>query len=169
MTVLPDQQGFTLIELIVVIVVLGILALAGTFGLKQAMDGYSLARANTTSTQKAQIALDRITIELSHITFNSASARYNISAGTASSITYTANFGGADESGTIITLSGIQVLLKNFSLIDGVTGLQFSYLDGNGNSVGVTSANMRLINIALTVQVTSTATRLYTARVALQQ
>ena len=102
MTLLPDQQGFTLIELIVVMVVLGILVLGGIFGLKQVMDGYTLAQANATSTQKAQNALDRITIELSHITYNSSGVRYNVSAGTASSITYTANFGGADETHTII-------------------------------------------------------------------
>jgi len=171
MTFFPDQRGFSLIELIVVIVVLGILGAAGALGLKQVLDGYTLAQANSGSTQKAQNALDRITIELSHITFNSGSSCYNISAGTASSITYTANFGGADESGTIINLSGTQVLLKNFPLTDGVAanGLQFSYLDGNGNPVGATDANMRLIDIALMVQVTSTATRTYTARVALQK
>ena len=83
-----------MIELIVVIVVLGMLVLGGIFGVKQIMDGYNLAQANATSTQKAQNALGRITIELSHITYNSSGARYNISAGTANSITYTANFGG---------------------------------------------------------------------------
>jgi prepilin-type N-terminal cleavage/methylation domain-containing protein len=171
MTVLPDRQGFTLIELIMVIVVLGILVLGGIFGLRQVMDGYTLAQANANSTQKAQNAMDRITIELSHITYNVSGARYNVSAGTVNSITYTANFGGADESGTIINLSGTQVLLKNFPLTDSVAtnGLQFSYLDGNGNAVGATSTNMRLIHIALTVQVTPSATRIYNARVALQQ
>ena len=171
MTVLPDHQGFTLIEFIMVIVVLGILGLGGFFGLRQVMDGYTLAQANADTTQKAQNALDRITIELSHITYDIGGARYNISAGTVNSITYTANFGGADESGTTINLSGTQVLLKNFPLTDSVAanGLQFSYLDGNGSSVGATSANMRLIHIALTVQVTPNATRIYNARVALQQ
>ncbi len=126
MTDHPNQQGFTMIEFIVVIVVLGILVLGGIFGLKQAMDGYSLAQASATSTQKAQNALDRIVSELSHITYNSGSARYSITAGTASSITYTANFGGTDESGTVITLSGNQVLLKNYLLTDSVAtnGLQ---------------------------------------------
>ena len=81
MTILPDQKGFTLIELIVVMVVLGVLMAVGSFGLGRAMDGYNLAQANSESTQKAQNALDRITIELSHITYNSGLSGYNVSAG----------------------------------------------------------------------------------------
>lgn len=157
-----------MIELIVVIVVLGILGATGTFGLKQIMDGYSLAKANAMSTQKAQNALDRITIELSHIIYIPGESRYNISAGTSNSITYTANFGGADETSTI-NLSGTQVLLNNIPLTDGVNGLQFSYFDGNGTAVAATSTDMRLIEIALTVQVTPSATRTFNARVMLQQ
>jgi prepilin-type N-terminal cleavage/methylation domain-containing protein len=169
MTFFPDQKGFTLIELIIVIVILGILGAAGALGLKQAMDGYNLAKANSTSTQKAQNALDRIVIELAHITYSGS--YYNISTGGTNIITYNANFGGTDETSTI-QLSGTQVLLKNNLLIDNVTGLQFSYLDGNGTDLGASVANnasLRLIQVALTVQVISGVTRLYTARVALQQ
>jgi prepilin-type N-terminal cleavage/methylation domain-containing protein len=174
MTVLPNQKGFTLIEIIVVIVVLGILMSVGLFGLQQAMDGYNMAQASTTSTQKAQNALDRITCELSHMTFNSGGQRYNVSAGTLTSITYTANFGGAgDETHTINQNANLVRFDNNDNLVltDGVVtnGLQFTYFDGNGNTVGATSTDMRLIGITLTVQVTTSATRTYNARVALQQ
>lgn len=162
-----------MIELIVVMVILGILLTAGFFGLKQAMDGYNLARANSMSTQKAQNALDRITIELSHIVYNSSLARYAISAGTGTSITYTANFGGTDETHTI----DLNQNLIRFDtddaklLLDGVAanGLQFSYTDGNGNPVGATSPDMRLVGIVLTVQVTAGAARTFNTQVALQQ
>jgi prepilin-type N-terminal cleavage/methylation domain-containing protein len=173
MTLLPDQKGFTMIELIVVIVVLGLLVLGGIFGVKQIMDGYSLAQANATSTQKAQNALGRIAIELSHITYNSSGGRYNLSAGTVNSVTYIANFGGADETHTINQNADLVRFDNNdnMPLTDRVVtnGLQFSYWDGNGNSVGATAADMRLIEIALMIQVTPTVTRTYNARVALQQ
>jgi prepilin-type N-terminal cleavage/methylation domain-containing protein len=170
---LPNQKGFTLIELIVVMVVLGILMSVGFVGLQQAMDGYNLSLASATTTQKAQTALDRITCELSHMTYDSGGLRYNISAGTGTSITYTANFGGADETHTI-DQNGSLVRFdndNNLVLTDGVAanGLQFSYLDGNGNAVGATAMDMRLIGIALTVRVTPTANRTYNARVALPQ
>jgi prepilin-type N-terminal cleavage/methylation domain-containing protein len=169
----PNQRGFTLIELILVIVVLGILMSVGLFGLQRAMDGYNLAQASATSTQKAQNALDRIAIELSHITYSSSGSRYNISAGTANSITYIANFGGADETHTINQNANLARFDNNDNLpfTDRVaaSGLQFSYLDGSGNAVAATSTNMGLIEIALTVQVSSNGTRTFTARVALQQ
>jgi prepilin-type N-terminal cleavage/methylation domain-containing protein len=171
MILIPDHKGFTMIELIVVIVILGILGVTGTFGLRQVMDGYTLAQASAISTQKAQNALDRIAIELSHIVYLSGGARYNISTGNTTSITYTANFGGADETSTI-NLSGTQVLLNNIPLTDGVAanGLQFSYFDGDGTTgAAATDMNMRLIGIALTVQMTPGATRTYNARVTLQQ
>jgi prepilin-type N-terminal cleavage/methylation domain-containing protein len=168
-----DQRGYSLIEIIVVIVVLGILMSVGLFARQRAMDGDSLAQASATSTQKAQIALDRITIELSHITYNSSLGRYNISVGTGTSITYIANFGGSDETHTIDqNTSQVRFDTDNTKpLTDGVVsnGLQFTYFDGNGNSVAATSLDMRLIGIALTVQVTSTASRTFNARVALQQ
>ena len=170
---LQSQRGFTLIEIIVVMIVLGIMALMGSFGLERAMDGYNLAQANSESTQKAQNALDRITIELSHITYNSGLLRYNITAGTASSITYTANFGGADETHTIDQNANLVRYdnNSNLPLTDRVVtnGLQLTYFDGNGAAVGATSTGMRLIGIALTVQVVTGVTRTYNARVALQQ
>ncbi|MBI4763268.1 MAG: type II secretion system protein [Deltaproteobacteria bacterium] len=172
-TLIPDQRGFTMIELIVVMVILGILLTAGFFGLKQAIDGYNLAQANSMSTQKAQNALDRITIELSRIVYNSSLARYAISAGSGTSITYTANFGGSDETHTIdLNLNLIRLDTDDTKpIIDGVAanGLQFSYADGNGNPVGATSPDMRLVGIALTVQVIAGVTRTYNTRVTLQQ
>lgn len=170
----PTQaEGFTLIEVIVVMVVLGVLAAMGSFGLERAMDGYNLAQANAASTQKAQNALDRITIELARITYNSAGLRYNVTAGTGSSITYTANFGGADETHTI-NQNGSLVRFDNndsLALTDGVVanGLQLTYFNGNGTVVGATSPAMRLIGISLEGQVIPGVTRTYNARVALQR
>jgi len=173
MALSSNQHGFTLIEFIVVMIVLGILVLGGVFGLRQVVDGYGLARDNSVSTQKVQNALDRIVIELSHVTSNSNGTRYNITAGTPGSISYTANFGGANENHTIDQNGNLVRLDTNDGLVltnqVTVNGLQFSYMDGNGNTVAATATNMRLIGIALTVQVTPSVTRTFNARVALQQ
>jgi prepilin-type N-terminal cleavage/methylation domain-containing protein len=173
MRIFPNQRGFTLIEFIVVMIILGILVFGGVLGLRQVMDGYGIARDNSASTQKVQNALDRIVIELSRITYNGTSQHYNVTAGTAGSISYTANFGGADENHTI-DQSGSLVRMDSDSalvLTDQVTanGLQFSYMDGSGNAVTATDATMRMIGIALTVQVIPGVTRTFNARVALQR
>jgi prepilin-type N-terminal cleavage/methylation domain-containing protein len=172
MSLLQSQRGFTLIEIIVVMIVLGIMALMGSFGLGRAIEGYKLARENSEVSQKAQNALDRLAIELSHIPFNTGTSRYNISAGNAGSLTYTANFGGADEIHTL-TQAGNQLLLDNLPLTDLVVagnGLQFSYLDKDGNTVGGGGPDpaLRIIQISLSLRGLVNVTRTYNTRVALQ-
>ena len=119
------------------------------------MTGYNLARENSQVSQKAQNALDRLAIEFSHIPFNSGMSRYTISAGTAGSLTYTANFGGADEIHTI-NQGGDQLRLDNLPLTDLVTtnGLQFSYfnVDGNDGGWGRTDPALRIIGISLSLR-----------------
>jgi prepilin-type N-terminal cleavage/methylation domain-containing protein len=173
MRVFSNQSGFTLIEIIIVMIILGILTVGGVFGLNEVTNGYQRTQANAASTQKAQNALDRMVIELSHITYSSSGARYNVTAGSGSSLTYTANFGGSDETHTIDQSGNLARFDTDNTkiLTDGVVtnGLQFSYFDGNGNAVAATSTDMRLIGVSLTVQVISGVTRTYSARVALQQ
>jgi prepilin-type N-terminal cleavage/methylation domain-containing protein len=173
MSSLHSQRGFTLIEIIVVMVVLGLMALMGSFGLERAIDGYNLARENSQISQKAQNALDRLAVELSHIPYSSLLSRYTISAGTAGSLTYTANFGGANEIHTF-TQSGNQLLLDNLPLTDLVVsgnGLQFSYLDKDGNAVGggAIDPGLRIIQISLSLRgPNANVTRTFNTRVALQ-
>ena len=171
MSLIQSQRGFSLIEIVVVIVVLGIMALMGSFGLERAMDGYNLARENSQISQKAQNALDRLAIELSHIPFNGGSSRYAISAGTAGSLTYTANFGLANEVHTINQVND-QVMLDNFPLTDLVpgNGLQFTYLTAGGTVLGGgTDPALRIIQISLSLQGPYVnVTRTFDARVALQ-
>ena len=52
MSSLQSQRGFTLIEIIVVMIVLGRMVLMGSFGLGRAMEGYNLARAKTAKSPK---------------------------------------------------------------------------------------------------------------------
>lgn len=172
MTPLQSQRGFTLIEIIVVMVVLGIMALMGSYGLGRAIEGYNLARENSEVSQKAQNALDRLAIELSHIPFDTGTSRYTISAGTAGSLTYTTNFGGVNETHTI-TQTGNQVLVDNLPLTDLVVtgnGLQFSYLDKDGNAVGGGGPDpaLRIIQISLSLRGSVNITRTFNTRVALQ-
>lgn len=166
-----NQRGFTLIEIIVVMVIMGFLVLLGSFGLNHAVDGYVLARDNAHLSQKAQAALDRITVELSNITFNGT--RYNVSAGNGTSITYTANFGGADETHTII-LVGTEVHFDNIPLTDQVvpgTGLQLTYMNSANppGTVGATDTTMRLIGVSLSLSGPNNTSRTFTTRVALQR
>ncbi len=174
MSLIQSQRGFTLIEIVVVIVVLGIMALMGSFGLERAMDGYNQSLENSQISQKAQIALDRLAIELSHIPFNGLLARYSISAGNAGSLTYTSNFDGVNGLHTVNQVND-QVRLDNLPLTDlAVTGngLQFTYLNAAGTDLGAggaTDAALRIIQISLSLRGPNVnVTRTFNARVALQ-
>jgi prepilin-type N-terminal cleavage/methylation domain-containing protein len=84
-----DEKGFTLIEVIVSLVLIGIMAAIAGMGLVRIVEGYVFAKKNAETAQKAQIAIARIAKELGAATGITA-------AGTAS-ITYTRT-----GSGTII-------------------------------------------------------------------
>ena len=85
------SSGFTLIELIVVIVILGIISIFGTFFLVNMVKSYMWATDNAHLTQKAQVALTRIAVETAYA--DSASVVI-----TGNTITYNATY--PDEAAT---------------------------------------------------------------------
>ncbi|KAF0157201.1 MAG: hypothetical protein FD159_1471 [Syntrophaceae bacterium] len=62
--VIGSQAGFTLIEVIVSLVLLGILVSMGGMAILQVVQGYSTTRENATITQQSQLAMSRITREI---------------------------------------------------------------------------------------------------------
>ena len=61
------QQGFALIELMAVIVLVGIIATFSAFFLRTGFSGYLNTKNNTEGALNAQMALDRISMELRNI------------------------------------------------------------------------------------------------------
>ena len=62
--VIGSQAGFTLIEIIVSLILVGILASMGGMAIVQVVQGYMTTRENSAVTQKAQLAMSRITREI---------------------------------------------------------------------------------------------------------
>ena len=77
---IPDKTGFTLVELVTVILIAAILSTIAGMGLVQIANGYVFARENAAAAQKAQVALARLVRELSSIKA--------ITSATAASLTY---------------------------------------------------------------------------------
>ena len=66
------QQGLTLIELVTVIVLVGIIASFTTFLLYSGIDGYMSTKNSTEGAINAQMALDRISLELRDLDYFSS-------------------------------------------------------------------------------------------------
>lgn len=106
---MKKDAGFTLIEVIAVLVLVGIISAVAGLGIVRGVQGYLFAQSNTETTQKAQLALARMTRELMELSaINSGSNGSNI---IFSAPSVTAN--------KTISLSGLTITLD-----DG---------DGNGN------------------------------------
>ncbi|SDB34236.1 prepilin-type N-terminal cleavage/methylation domain-containing protein [Desulfonatronum thiosulfatophilum] len=62
------EQGFTLIEVIVVLVLFGIMVALAGLGLTTGVRGYLMAAENAEMTQKAQLAMNRLSREVRQCT-----------------------------------------------------------------------------------------------------
>jgi len=128
------QRGFTLIELIVALVLLGVIVSVAGFGLVQGMQAYILSRNNAEMVQKAQFTLNRIRLEL--ISMDSVVAAGN------DSITYTDNEKTLNvqymltRSGNQITLTvgGQAYLVTDQLAAYGAGESLFSYTKDDGTS-----------------------------------
>lgn len=138
--------GFTVLEVILVCVLLGILVLFSTRMFSNVIRGYVLARNSDAAVQKAQNAMQRMTLDFTYL-------KPNESTGTGNSLTY--NMTLANTSQVTIRQSGDQITYSvggnSYVLTDGVMAgsLTFSYYNSY-NSVAVnsisSSSNMISLN-----------------------
>lgn len=142
-------QGFTLIEIVASLVVMGIIAVFGTSLLTNAVRGYTHARNADEVVQKAQMALQRMTIEFTQLVPSGSS-------GNAANITY--NFNGTN---CFIFQNGNAIVYQyngaNYTLVDGVVGgsLQFRYYVGYSTSAlssFSSNASINLVGITFNMQ-----------------
>lgn len=138
---MSNEKAFTLIEVIISLVLIGILAAIAGMGLVKIAEGYVFAKQNAETVQKSQIAIARIVKELGAATTISTTP-----APTATSVTYT-------RPGPVtnaITLSGGLLQINGTTLINNVTGFTLTYFDAAGAPT-TTVPNIRRIGITLTV------------------
>jgi prepilin-type N-terminal cleavage/methylation domain-containing protein len=159
------ESGFTLIEIIVVLILLGIMAVALSNTIMYVAQSFIFARDADQLSQKAQLAMARINKELTDITDGStpntavsfASADqidYKLTKNTVPSCTVALPDGcqyRMKRTGTTITLEGINPVVLPQVLIDGLTnnngGNNFlSYFRSDGITAWTTADGFSNIN-----------------------
>ena len=143
-----SEKGFTLIEVIVSLVLLGILSAIAGMGFVVVAKGYVFAKLNSEMVEKGQTAITRMVKELGDCT---------ITAGNPTSITFNRRSDGTLHTFSWEGASGNPLMLDNDTLIDNVNGFALAYYNNAGGTVGAAAASqveitMRLIAADNSVQ-----------------
>ena len=123
--VYTGQKGFSLIEIIATLVILGILGVFVSTGITRVIKGYLFSKDNADTALKCQVAFARVLKE-----FRSIDA---VQKGTKTSITYSYNRNGNSISGRSLYWAGSDgdpLLLKGRPLIDRVNSFKLTYYSG---------------------------------------
>ena len=144
-----SEKGFTLIEVIVSLVLLGILSAIAGMGFVVVAKGYVFAKLNSEMVEKGQTAITRMVKELGDCT---------IIAGNPTSITFNRRSDGTTHTFSWAGAPGDPLVLNNDTLIDNVNDFALVYYDNAGNKIVTATAasqveiTMRLIAADNSVQ-----------------
>ena len=133
--------GFTLIELIIVIILVGVLAAASGIIINQGFNSFLYSENMTQYDWQAQLALERMVNDFRNIP------------STANITTIASNqFVFVDTSGNTVTyaLSGTDLTRSGQELISGAASFNLNYYDSSGNSTNTISA-IRYIQMSVGV------------------
>lgn len=154
-----DAKGFTLIEIIAALVLVGILATGGTYAISKAVEAYMFTQKNASMAQKTQAAIDRMIVDFTYIDKTATEGETN----GPTSFTYVGDYpefpqnvadAPVSETHTIVQ-SGENIMYDGQILLDNVKAgsLDISYLTIGGVDDGTFTADTVIVNVAFTVNI----------------
>lgn len=147
------QRGFTLVELIVVIVILGTLAVITGPMLQAGFSSYFTQRNLSDADWQGRLALERIARDI-----RALSSTNNITTTTSTQFTFVNNA----NTNVSYTLSGTNLQRNALTLANGINTVTFEYYDSTG-AITAVIANIRYITTTLSVTMNNTNLILTTA------
>lgn len=141
-----NKNGFTLVEIIISLLLIGVVAaLVGMSGV-YLINSYFFASVNTTTMQKGQIAITRIQKELNNVKTVSPAAA------TATGITFTSYKDAVAVNHTLSWAgTGNNLLWDGFILTDKVSNFSLLYYDNYNVPATPFSENTRIIDVNLEI------------------
>lgn len=146
--------GFSLVELIVVITVLGIVASAGAVVLRDGIRGYLRGNEISSADWQGRLALERITRELRDIAPPTGGVA-NISAASCGSSTFV--FSDIKSTAISYTRSANALMRNGQPLADDISGLQFYCLQSNVQATTAPAA-VYYVTVSMVVSTANTST-----------
>lgn len=155
---MQKQYGFSLIELVIVMVMLGIIAAMSSLLLSQGFNAFFSSANILDANWQGQLAIQRMARDIQLIR-----SPADISTATASQLTFT----DMNNNSISYTLSSSNLNLtkgiNTQTLAVGINSLTFTYYDQNGATPPATTAATRYIKIALVITQNNTNYTLTTA------
>ena len=154
------QRGFTLIEITIGIVLLGIVFVAGARMLSDSLISAQISNRMHTNSEAARYAMERLSREIRGVRYNNTTQSFDITTATATHMVFVKSNATASVnvdlqlSGQTLTL-GYPQLTNNYILLDSVSALTLSYLDQNMAATQDT-ALIRFVNINMTLNAPNT-------------
>lgn len=151
---LPGEKGFSLIEIIATLLIIGILGIGVASYFAYSVEGFLLARANNEAFQKVNTALERLVRETKNM-----DSIFQVGAGSMRYSRDGTNFGIARVGNTVrlIRADSIPTAATGAVLIDDVSGFGLQFLDAAGTAWTMPGDNsltgLSRIVITLTVNV----------------
>ena len=149
----PDARGWTLVELIMVIVIIGTLAVFVGPVLLNAVKAYDRTQATVGTYAKMRFAMERMAREIGAIRRNPAdTTAFQVASMTATNFTFTKEDGtevALTGGGTTVDLGYTGVAAG--TLTDRVTAFGFAYFRRDGVTAAANAAQLEFVEISLTV------------------
>ncbi len=161
--------GFTLIEMTMVIVILGVLAAATAPLLTNSFQAYETNQTNLVTLSKLRYATERIAREIREVNFNGTN--YQIGTMTGTTLSFTKN----DAASTVVTVTSAPPLVTlqystpamTATLTDQVSSLQFQYFDIN-DAATASNVNVAYVDVVLTLTDPNSGAAVQRTRIALR-
>ncbi len=161
-----NKSGFSLIELISVLVISGFLVLFGSYGIINAVNSYFFQKTNSETAYKGQLAMTRISKEFRNLTSTTSA--------TATSIEYKTYREGVEETHKLSWdgTAGDPLLYDNFSsngntLADSVKNFKLEYYDSYDDSYPESTwqSSTKLIGVSLELIGADNTSSVFTGRI----